>query len=326
MRLTPPCVFCGEAGARLRFSATDFDRGSDPFDLVECRTCGAVRTEPMLTGDTLASYYQASYYGRGKQKFSRLVESMVRVASRWRARRLLRYWSAMSGVPERSSPAVLDIGCGRGHLLRALARLGCSCHGVEREDFPLDGHLDGVHFYRQDLESAGFTAASFDIVVIWHVLEHLENPAQTLSTVARILRPGGLCVIAVPNFGSFQSRLFKRHWFHLDLPRHIYHFTGEMLASNLRARHLHVREISTASLEQNVFGFIQSLLNLLIPAARPNALYGLLKGGGGLLNYAKLAVWLVPAALILPVALVEYGFASLLGGGASLIIHIEKIE
>ncbi|MDX8412126.1 MAG: class I SAM-dependent methyltransferase [Mariprofundaceae bacterium] len=306
-------------------SALDFDEGKERFELLECQHCGVVRTEPLLSGDELAEYYHASYYGGGEKKFSRLAEWIVHTASRLRAGNLLKYWMKMNPASG-TSPVVLDIGCGRGNLLRELSRLGCSCHGVERSDFPLNEHLQGVQFHKQDLVSIDFSDNSFDIVIIWHVLEHLNDPAQTIRTIERILRPGGLFVIAVPNFGSLQARVFKRHWFHLDLPRHTYHFSLETLAPHLQAHHFSVRDVSTHSLEQNLFGFIQSLLNMLIPFARPNTFYRLLKGGGNIFSLAKLAAWLLVAMFIMPLAMAEYVASRIFNNGASLILFAKKIE
>jgi len=326
VQLNPPCVFCGQVESTPRLTALDFDEGRERFDLLECQHCGVVRTEPVLSGDALAAYYHVSYYGGGERKFSRLAEWIVHAASRLRAGNLLKHWMKMNPASSGASPVVLDVGCGRGNLLRELSRLGCSCHGVERGDFPLDEHLEDVQFYKQDMESIDFADNSFDIVIIWHVLEHLNDPAQTIRTIQRIMRPGGLFVIAVPNFGSFQAKVFKRYWFHLDLPRHTYHFSHETLAPYLDARHFKIRELSTHSLEQNLFGFIQSLFNMLIPFGRPNTFYRLLKGGGNLFAYAKLAACLIAAMCILPLAMVEYVASRIFNNGASLILFVEKIE
>ena len=70
---------------------------------------------------------------------------------------------------------------------------------------------------------------SFDAVVLWHVAEHLHDPATTLRNVASLLRPGGVLMIAVPNFGSPEAKIGKAGWFHLDVPRHVFHFTSATL-------------------------------------------------------------------------------------------------
>jgi len=321
-----PCVFCGQQETARRLSAPDFDEGKRQFDLVACRHCSVVRTEPLLNGDELAAYYHAAYYGGGERKFSRLAEWIIKFASRLRARNLIGYWLQMTQASSSASPVVLDIGCGRGTLLRELGRLGCSCHGVERGDFPLDEHLENVQFYKQDLATIDFADNSFDIVVIWHVLEHLNDPAQTIRIIHRILRPGGLLVLAVPNFGSIQARVFGRHWFHLDLPRHTYHFAPDELTRHLVSQRFNIREFHTHSMEQNLFGFIQSLFNMLAPFGRPNTFYRLLKGGGDIFSYIRLGIWAALAMCILPLAMAEYLITRMLNNGASLILFAEKNE
>jgi methyltransferase family protein len=100
-------------------------------------------------------------------------------------------------------------------------------------------------------------------VILWHVLEHLENPAETLVQVHKLLKPGGVLVIEVPNLSSFQSRLAGKHWFHLDIERHLYHFTPQGLRKLLETIHFNVMQVTTFSLEQGPFGAMQSFLNCL---------------------------------------------------------------
>ena len=78
----------------------------------------------------------------------------------------------------------------------------------------------------QDLDELIADGVSFDAVVLWHVAEHLHDPATTLRNVASLLRPGGVLMIAVPNFGSPEAKIGKAGWFHLDVPRHVFHFTS----------------------------------------------------------------------------------------------------
>jgi 2-polyprenyl-3-methyl-5-hydroxy-6-metoxy-1,4-benzoquinol methylase len=98
-------------------------------------------------------------------------------------------------------------------------------------------------------------------VVLWHVLEHVPDPLATLERARQILRPGGLLVIAVPNFESLQARFSGRHWFHLDVPRHYHHFGLSILKRMLREAGFTISDVSHLSLEYNPYGWIQSILN-----------------------------------------------------------------
>jgi SAM-dependent methyltransferase len=107
------------------------------------------------------------------------------------------------------------------------------------------------------------------------VLEHLPDPRETLLEIQRVLEPGGRLVVAVPNFSSLQARWLGAGWFHLDLPRHLYHFPLAALRRLLEDTGFEVEGEHHFSLRQNPFGWIQSLLNLSRRLPR-NGLYSLL--------------------------------------------------
>lgn len=318
-----PCRGCGATFPITLYRAPAFDAtDTATFSLVRCPQCGLVRTEPVLSEAQLGAYYAASYYGGGQRKFTGLVERFTRLDNRRRARRLLAL--LLESSPRPSGPAwrILDVGCGRAHLLATLAHLGCECHGVERQEFPAHATHPSIHFHRDGLENLPASATDFDTAVFWHTLEHMSDPAAALQTVAQRLRPGGIVALAVPNFGGWQARLFKSAWFHLDLPRHTHHFDRSALERLLIWHGLRPFQFSTWAFDQNLFGFIQSLLNALAGPGRANELYSLLKNSRG--RKGRLLGWLAAAGLIAPLALVEYLLSGLVGRGATLIVYARK--
>jgi ubiquinone/menaquinone biosynthesis C-methylase UbiE len=317
------CPFCGETVCDVLFSAPDFDTGSTRFQISRCRTCRLVRTEPALSDEELGRHYSIPYYGSGQAKFSGPAEAITRFFNHLRAKQI---WSHLGhGPASASGPAgrVLDIGCGRGNLLMALKDMGCECHGVERNEFPASDTPRGITLHIGDLKDIAFESGSFDAVIIWHVLEHISDPAEMVRESARILKTGGLLAIAVPNFASMQSSLFRRSWFHLDLPRHIYHFTPHTLTAILERSGFAVVSSTTLSAEQNIFGFVQSALNAIAPRA-PNRFYSLLKKTAGRASPAAFIGWAALAACALPFAFVEYLVSGIAGKGASLILYSQK--
>jgi hypothetical protein len=162
------------------------------------------------------------------------------------------------------------------------------------------------------------------VVVIWHVLEHADNPISMIQETVRILRPGGMLVVAVPNFGSFQARIFREGWFHLDLPRHRYHFTPDTLLRCLSGNGFRIMRRHTFSIEQNPFGFIQSLYNKTIPFAEPNRFYSLLKNMRGSSSVISCLLLAALTIFVSPFALFEYLISGLLGKGATFIVYAKK--
>jgi SAM-dependent methyltransferase len=319
-----PCLACGEKRFDVLFSALDFDSGKEPFQLTMCNTCRLVRTEPISSDSELEQYYNLPYYGDGKKKFINLAEAFTDFSNYRRARSILSQLNNTQKYPETPVRKILDIGCGRGTLLKILKRMRCECYGLERAEFPGDGPDRGIHFYSGKLIDISFEESFFDTVIIWHVIEHVDDPILMIQETARILRPGGVLVIAVPNFGSFQAGIFRESWFHLDLPRHRYHFTPDILLQLLDRNGFNIINWHTFSIEQNPFGFIQSFFNKIMPFAKPNRFYSLLKNMQGPSSAISFLLWAILTILVFPFALLEYLISGLLGKGATVIIYAKK--
>jgi 2-polyprenyl-3-methyl-5-hydroxy-6-metoxy-1,4-benzoquinol methylase len=124
---------------------------------------------------------------------------------------------------------VLDIGCSGGDYLAYLRTLGWEVHGIEldeeaaryaRERFGIHVHVGAAEHALNDFPDEGF-----DVVTMWHVLEHLFDPSSVLAEVHRVLRPDGILMLEMPNFDSLWASMLGEYWFPLEIPRHLYHFT-----------------------------------------------------------------------------------------------------
>ncbi len=319
---TQRCVNCGQVSFVQLFEAYDFDTGNKHFALEKCGNCELARTSPVLNGAELAPFYDTDYYGSSNKKFNSIIEAWTVSSNNRLAHKILQ--SAGKRINHAGQKIrVLDIGCGRANLLKAFDRNGCECFGIERSNFPEDPALQNITVYKQDFLEVNLEENSFDIVVIWHVLEHLTDPASTLKKVGKILRQGGKLVVAVPNFGGLQSRLFRRHWFHLDLPRHTYHFTHHSLQLMINSAGMSVANLTTGSLDQGAYGFLQSTLNLLLPG-QPNKLYSILKKSQQKHSIISIVPQFMLAALLTPFALLEYFLSTAIDAGPCLIVEATK--
>ncbi len=306
------CPICSAEAPERRLRVRDADRGQEEFAAVQCAVCCSGRILDPPAAASLARWYGVEYYGRGESKFAAPLQAIVDWSVRRRARRIL------AGLGPRRSPRILDIGCGRGALLSRLAAEGARGIGLERAAGAAPA--PGVEIRAGELTEQRFPAGHFDAVIIWHVLEHLAEPAPVLDEVARVLAPGGLLLVAVPNAASWQARMFGARWFHVDAPRHLHFFGHAGLRALLAGRGFDVAEASTSDPAQNIFGFVQSALNCL-PLAPPNRMYQLMRSGASARQRAELSAWLLPAGLLALPALVEFTLSAAFGRGASRIVH-----
>ena len=113
------------------------------------------------------------------------------------------------------------------------------------------------------------------MVTLWHVLEHLDDPAAALDRVASWLRPRGGLLIGVPNLASLQARIGGERWYHLDVPRHRMHYTPAGLEALLRSCGFTVLAVRHTLLEHNAFGMWQTLVNRV--TRHPSYAYNVLK-------------------------------------------------
>ncbi len=286
--------------------------------LVVCADCGLGRLHPIPDSETIRALYPDYYYGSPGTKFRTSIEKLVRIVGRRQCRFIAK---SLTG-----SARVLDVGCGRGVMLSAMADLGFEVHGTDISKLATQG-VDPRAEIRiaPNLSDALYPESYFDVVVIWHVLEHLRNPRETLEEIHRVLRPGGRIVVAVPNFSSLQARLTGSAWFHLDLPRHLFHFPLHSLRRILTEVGFDPGQDYHFSLRQNPFGWIQSILNR-IPGLQRNGLYSLLHRNmidGRPRFGTRLALGFVLTALI-PPALLATVVGTVFRRGAT--VHIEAIR
>jgi SAM-dependent methyltransferase len=259
---------CAACGAKL----VTWCIASHPpgFRVDQCSACGLGMTVPQLSPAELNSWYPCEYYGPNNLRFHPAIEWLLRRLHGGIAQAILESWDAASG-------RALDIGCGRGWTLAAFRDAGWQTVGVERsgESSAFARERLGLDVRTSGFEPQDFAGQTFDVVILSHVVEHLPNAPSMLEAAAGLVAPGGALLVAVPNLASWQSQLTRGAWFHLDLPRHQWHFTADWLEEKLVGLGFRISLVSHVSLEQNVFGWLQSLLNRL--GLRHNLLYDLIR-------------------------------------------------
>jgi SAM-dependent methyltransferase len=204
---------------------------------------------------------------------------------------------------------VLEVGCGAGWMLSLFQKCGWETVGVEREELaeraannlstPIFGNLKDVEALRQ----------TFDLVIFHQVLEHLPDPLESLKLCYGLLAPGGRLIAEVPNIDSVQSKFSKAHWVHLDVPRHLYHFSKRSLEECLSRAGFRDNVVSKSVGIHDVFGWLQSGLNWM--GFPQNLLLRWLMGERGLLCTASGLVMLSVMFFMFPLVVGATLFSAL---------------
>lgn len=231
-----------------------YNKASDPitldcFRIRECSSCGLTYTSPRPF--SLDRYYPERYRNYGWLVSSILGFLYNRRVSQW-----------IKHKPEGGS--VLEIGCGPGLMLATFRKYGWQVLGIERNEniARKTQQALGIEVLTTPIETLPGDAR-FDLIILFHVLEHIAEPEAILRECMTRLNAGGRLIINVPNFGSWQSLFAGSQWLHLDPPRHLIHFTPKTLTAILDRCGLQPVGISFVSPEHDPYGWIESIINRL---------------------------------------------------------------
>jgi SAM-dependent methyltransferase len=248
------CNLCGADQTRALFKGKDrLHSQPGEFNVVECQSCGLIYLNPRPVPRELSRYYPSDY-----RPYVAPVQAAQRRISRWDARYgLYKRLRAVAGMQPKGR--LLDVGCATGDFLLFARERGWDVNGVELIDEAAGYCRDklGLPVVTGDILEAAFEPDRFDVVTLWNVFEHLYDPKATLQEIQRVLRPDGLLVMAVPDVGSLDARLFGPAWAGYDVPRHLYTFSRETLDRMLSKAGFHV--VRRRCLDSSHFIFFLSL-------------------------------------------------------------------
>ena len=206
----------------------DFLVSGEVFELVQVDENGLLRTLP--TPKNLAAYYKSAAYISHTDRSATLFEKLYQGFKGVNLRSKIRFLKRLKSTPGR----LLDFGSGTGDFLWAAQRAGWSVAGVEpNEGARFKGLKKGVRAMAGLDELPG---QPFDIISLWHVLEHLPDPGEIIGSLGERLKPNGYLIIAVPNYRSFDARHYGSFWAAYDTPRHLWHFTKSSMEALLQSK------------------------------------------------------------------------------------------
>ncbi len=227
------------------------------YSLGICVNCGSGAVMPQPSAEELVSSYSKGVYEKSGGKGERIIGGLLDGLHQSRLREI----NKITGKPG----SLLDIGCGKGRFLSNAVKIGWDAEG---QDYSLAQAAmaetkAGTKVWVGDLDSLPIFSRNYDVVTMWHVLEHMPNPQNVVKSIHSMLAKDGLLIIEVPNFSSWQAKIGGRKWFQLDVPRHLWQFTPEGIGQLLQHNGFDVIAVKTWSGELGPFGMLQTLLNRL---------------------------------------------------------------
>jgi SAM-dependent methyltransferase len=315
----PKCTFCSSSNYRKAYPVTDIF--GNTRDLHVCDDCNTRYLWPKPGEEDLKQAYDDSYYGTAETKFKwKAVENTIEYFRKQRARKMKRLLQ--------TGAKVLDIGCGNGRYLMHLAGMGdYELHGTELAGGSAQraSAIKDIKLFIGRFEQAAYPDKYFDSISLYHVFEHLEEPVSALDEISRIIKEDGVLVLSFPNIRSFQSRLLKSAWLHLDPPRHLFFPDHKRFADMMQERGYTLIGKKFFSSEQNPVGMVQGLLNKM--CKRRDVLFERMKGNKAYAReYGKLNIMLQKMFFLcaMPVCMFSDIFDSAFGAGATVEMSFRK--
>ncbi len=306
------CLLCGSPESKLILTSHDrlFGIASGTYSLVECAACGLVRLSPRPTPLQVAGFYAQNYWFAGgllEEGYRRLVLlDHVRFAER--------------AVRDSKAPgSVLDVGCSGGLFLRMMKEHGFAVLGLDfsAEAARVAWEKNGIRVLTGDLVTAPIEPGSCSLITMYHVVEHLLDPAAYLRAASRLLHPDGRMIVQVPDRDCWEAALLGKNWTGLDVPRHIHVFRGSDLRRLLRSCGFEVVREKHFSLRDHPAGLATGLAPSLDPVSR--AIRGTDRGGA--VRLIKNLAYFGVVAAALPFTWFEAFFQK----GSSIMIEARRI-
>ena len=223
--MSTKCPFCESENTRSYLKLKDYFLSQEDFEILECDNCKLLFTTPRPDASVIGNYYKSEDYLSHNEHKKGLVPWIYNQVKKVNIRN--KYKIACGN---RTKPHLLDFGCGVGDFLHYAQQKGCAITGCDMSE-------DARKFASEKLgktivspeEIFALPHSTFDVITMWHVLEHIDNLKFQTEQLYRLLKDNGRLVVAVPNYKSFDAQYYKDKWAAYDVPRHLNHFHKESL-------------------------------------------------------------------------------------------------
>jgi 2-polyprenyl-3-methyl-5-hydroxy-6-metoxy-1,4-benzoquinol methylase len=217
------CPVCGNSSLSLFLTTKDYFLTQSSFTIDQCNSCGFVFTNPIPFLSDLPKYYDSPEYLSHTANSFGFTSQIYKIFRNANIRNKFRIVNRYA-----KEKTILDIGCGTGELLHYFQKMGWKVQGVEPNESARKFAQKNYNIPVLNEDSlAEIDEESFDIISMWHVLEHVPDLNGRMIQLKKLVKKEGILIIALPNLNAPDAIKYGPHWAGLDVPRHLYHFTED---------------------------------------------------------------------------------------------------
>lgn len=234
------CPVCNQSSFSNYLNVEDYTVSHKEFTIQQCNSCYFLFTNPRPSEEQIGAYYESqdyiSHHDEAKDMMSKVYTSV-------RNHTIEQKVELVNSLVQPKGK-LLDIGCGTGNFLSAMKLNGWKTYGTEPDISAREvaSKRVGATVF-ENVDEKRLSSEQYDVITLWHVLEHVHKLNELLEWLEKHLKPNGWLIIAVPNPQSYDATKYGRFWAAYDVPRHLYHFTRATMKNLLQKHRLSIKKI-----------------------------------------------------------------------------------
>jgi 2-polyprenyl-3-methyl-5-hydroxy-6-metoxy-1,4-benzoquinol methylase len=218
-----PCPICNKEEIANLLHTKDYALTGEDFQIIQCANCTLEFTHPAPSKEAIAPYYNfPSYISHTDTKEGFVNQIYHKVRNRTLTQKTNWVQSLFTG----HKGQLLEVGAGTGAFAHSMFKKGWKVTALEPDATSRQRALENYDINLLPIEELfQLESAKYDVITLWHVLEHVHDLNAYMKTFNSLLKPNGRLIIAVPNYTSYDAGFYKNYWAAYDVPRHLYHFS-----------------------------------------------------------------------------------------------------
>lgn len=235
------CPNCGDTQIFKVLSVKDHTVSDEEFEIWECKNCTLRFTQDVPDQENIGKYYQSENYISHTDTSKGFINNLYHKV---RKRTLVQKKKLIEKATGKQTGNILDVGAGTGAFLNTMKLASWNCTGIEPDKSAREKALElyGIHLHQAE-QIDSLPSKTFDVITLWHVLEHVHELHKYVEQLKNLLSGDGKLFIAVPNYTCGDEKIYDKYWAAYDVPRHLYHFSPKSMEMLLNTHGLRIEKI-----------------------------------------------------------------------------------